>query len=130
MAIQQRTGLRMYILSAGFIVSSYAQYVQMTLKKGYINVLPSVINICFSLNRPNYARWGSLFFNKLSSMDSQALEILKAGAFNIRRTKKSCARSDIDLTLDQTVNRDVVSQATGISAFRNSDKAFSGGRSL
>ena len=98
--------------------------------EGYINVLPSVINICFSLNRPNYARWGSLFFKKLSSMDSQALEILKAGTFNIRRTKKSCARSDIDLTLEQTVNRDVASQATGISAFRNSDKAFSGGRSL
>ena len=57
-------------------------------------------------------------------MDSQALEILKAGAFDIRRTKKSCARSDIDLTLEQTVNRDIASQATGISAFRNSDKAF------
>ena len=24
--------------------------------EGYINVLPSVINICFSLNKPNYAR--------------------------------------------------------------------------
>ena len=40
----------------------------------------------------------------LSSMDSQALEILKDGAFSIRRTNKSCARSDIDLTLEQTVN--------------------------
>ena len=58
-------------------------------------------------------------------MDSQALEILKDGAFSIRRTKKSCARSDIDLTLEQTVNiLDVASPATGISAFRNSDKAF------
>ena len=28
--------------------------------EGYINVLSSVINICFSLNKPNYARWGSL----------------------------------------------------------------------
>ena len=98
--------------------------------EGYINVLPSVINICFSLNRPNYARWGSLFLNKLNSMDSQALEILKDGAFRIRRTKKSCARSDIDLTLEQTVNRDVASPATGMSAFRNSDKTLSGGRSL
>ena len=57
-------------------------------------------------------------------MDSQPLQILKDGAFSILRTKKSCARSDIDLTLEQTVNRDVASPATGISAFRNSDKAF------
>ena len=94
--------------------------------EGYINVLPSVINICFSLNRPNYARWGLLFFNMFSSMDSQALKILKDDAFSIRRTKKLCARSDIDLTLEQTVNRDAASPATGISAFRN----LSGGRSL
>ena len=32
MVIQQRIRLRMYILSTGFIVSSYAQYVQMTLE--------------------------------------------------------------------------------------------------
>ena len=56
--------------------------------EGYINVLSSVINICFSLNRPNYARWSSLFFNKFSSMNSQALKILKDGALSIRRTKK------------------------------------------
>ena len=55
--------------------------------EGYINVLPSVINICSSLNRLNNARWGSLFLNKFSSMDSQALKILKDGAFSIRRTK-------------------------------------------
>ena len=55
--------------------------------EGYVNVLPSVFNICFSLIRPNYARWGSLFFNKFSSMDSQVLKILKDGAFSIRRTK-------------------------------------------
>ena len=94
--------------------------------EGYINVILSVINIWFSLHIPNYAPWGSLFLNKFSSMDSQALEILKDGAFSIRRTKKSCARSDIDLTLEQTVNRDAASPATGISAFRN----LSGGRSL
>ena len=60
--------------------------------EGYINVLPSVINICFSPNRPNYARWGSLFFNKFNSMDSQALKILKDGAFSIRRTKNRQVR--------------------------------------
>ena len=61
--------------------------------EGYmLYVLPSVINICFSLNRPNYARWGSLFLNKFSSMDSQALKILKDGAFSLRRTKNRQVR--------------------------------------
>ena len=57
-------------------------------------------------------------------MDSQALEVLKDGAFSVRRTEKSCAMSAIDLTLEQTVNRDAASPATRISAFRNSDKTF------
>ena len=60
--------------------------------EGYINVLPSVINICFSLNRPNYARWGLLILNKFGSMDSQAPKILKDGAFSIRRTKNRQVR--------------------------------------
>ena len=28
---------------------------------GYIHSLPSIIEVCFALNRPNYSRWGSLF---------------------------------------------------------------------
>ena len=42
----------------------------------YIQILPYVIEIFFALNRPNYARWGSLFLSKLRQMDPKALDIL------------------------------------------------------
>ena len=59
----------------------------------------------FALNRPNHARWGSLFLHKLQQMNPKAREILEAGAMSIRRTKKLYARSAIDLCLEQTVNK-------------------------
>ena len=92
--------------------------------KAYIDVLPCVVDICFALNRPNYARWGSLFLHKLRQMNPTALSILEAGAMSIRRTEKNYARCSIDLTLEQTVNRDAASPMKGISAFSNSDSAF------
>ena len=72
---------------------------------GYIHVLSSIIKIFFALNRPNYARWGSLFLHKLQQMNPKACEILEAGAMSIHRAKKSYARSAIDLCLEQTVNK-------------------------
>lgn len=90
----------------------------------YIEVLPFLVEVFFSLNRPNYARWGSHFLEKLKHLDPAALDILKAGAFSTRRTKKTYSRSPIDLTLEQTVNRDAASSATGITAFANSESAF------
>ena len=57
----------------------------------YIRVLPRVVEVCFALNRPNYARWGSLFLSKLRQMDGSAREILDAGAFSIRQIfRKMC----------------------------------------
>ena len=90
---------------------------------GYIHVLSSIIEICFALNCPNYARWGSLFLHKLQQMNPKAREILEAGAMSIRRTKKSYARSAIDLCLEQTVNKYAASPMRGIAAFRNSESA-------
>lgn len=90
---------------------------------GYIHVLPSIIEVCFALNRPNYSRWGSLFLHKLQQMDPRARDILKAGAMSIRRTKKSYARSAVDMTLEQTVNKYAASPTRGITAFRDSEDA-------
>ncbi len=90
----------------------------------YIEILPSLIEIFFALNRPNYAHWGSYFLERLKHLDPAALDILKAGAFSIRRTKKSYSRTPIDLTLEQTVNRDAASSATGVTHFANSESAF------
>lgn len=43
--------------------------------KGYIQVLPAVLDIFFALNHPQCARWGSLFFLKLKNADSHLIEI-------------------------------------------------------
>ena len=56
-------------------------------------------------------------------MDPRAREILEAGAMSIRRTKKSYARSAVDLTLEQTVNKYAASPTRGITAFRDSEDA-------
>ena len=49
-------------------------------------------------------------------MDPRAYNILEAGALFIQRTEKSYLRCTIDLTLEQTVNRDAASPMNGISA--------------
>ena len=67
---------------------------------------------------------GFLFLHKLRPTDSNAHEIMKAGALSIRRTHKSYARSAVDICLKQTVNGDAATPMRGISAFRNSESAF------
>ena len=90
----------------------------------YISVLPWLIDIFFGLNRPNYARWGVLFLDKLMAMDPECHTVLQSGAFSIRRTRKNFARSAIDLTLEQTVNRDAASPMRGIVGFHYSQNAI------
>ena len=91
---------------------------------GYITVLPAILDVFFALNRPNYARWGSLFLKKLENAPPPIRRILDDGAFSIRRTQKNYSRSAIDLSLEQTFNRDAASQVKGIVSFRNSENAM------
>ena len=82
-----------------------------------------MLSVLFALNRPNYARWGTLFLHKLKSAGQELRDILEKGAFSIRRTKKNYNRSAVDLSLEQTVNRDAASRMKGIVSFRNSENA-------
>ena len=91
---------------------------------GYINIQPAVIDIFFGLNRPNYARWGVHFLNKLANARLESRALLQAGAFSIKRTDKSFSRSAIYLTLEQTVNRDTASPMKCIVGFRQSHNAI------
>ena len=52
------------------------------------------------------------------------MDVLKCGSFSIKRTTKPYSRSDIDLTLEQTVNRDAASTSRGIGSFQNSPEAI------
>ena len=90
----------------------------------YVSVLPTVLDIFFGLNRPNYARWGCLFLQKLQSLQPECRELLDLGAFSIRRTTKNYARTAVDMCLEQTVNKNAASPLKGIVAFRNSESTF------
>lgn len=92
--------------------------------RGYLDAFPSMLAVFFGLNRPNYARWGTLFMQKLRNADERFIEVLEKGAFSIRRTQKHFSRSAVDLSLEQTVNRDAASSLRGIVAFRNSEYAM------
>lgn len=111
-----------------FLINRVHREVQRCVKmndvEGYINAFPVLLNVFFSLNRPNYARWGSLFLQKLGSADPQLRKILEDGAFSIRRTTKEYSRSAVDISLEQTVNRDAASSLKGVVAFRNSENAL------
>lgn len=63
---------------------------------------------------PNYARWAFASWLRISTPPPQSRVVLQAGAFCIRCTEKSFSRSAIDLTLEQTVNRDAESPMRGI----------------
>ena len=57
-------------------------------------------------------------------MEPEALDILKAGAFSVRRTGKLYSRSSIHKALEESVNRDAASPSTGIKSFTTNDSAF------
>ena len=67
---------------------------------------------------------GDVFLCKLKTLEPEALAILNAGAFSVGRTDKPYSRTAVDLTLEQTVNKDASSPMKGICAFRNSESAF------
>lgn len=110
-----------------YLISRLHREVQRCVKTndvdGYIAVLPALLDVFFALNRPNYARWGALFLQKLKNAEPKVKEILDKGAFSVRRTSKDYSRSAVDLSLEQTVNRDAASQMRGIVAFCNSENA-------
>ena len=92
--------------------------------RSYISILDTILNLFFALNRPIYARWATLFLSVMKNANPTIREILDKGAFSIRRTHRNYARTAVDLSLEQTYNRDAASALKGIVAFRNSEGAM------
>jgi hypothetical protein len=85
---------------------------------GYINILPALIDIFFNLIDQ------ITHVGQLEMADPRIRAVLQAGAFSLRRTGKISSRSAIDLTLEQTVNRDAASPVGGIVGFHHSHNAI------
>ena len=82
----------------------------------YIHVIPEIISILFAFNHQNYARWLTRFHDNLLRMEDThpgITEEFENGAISIRRTKKAYSRIPVDLTLEQTINKDAASPLTG-----------------
>ena len=62
-----------------------------------------------------------LFLHQLQTAIPELTSILESGAFSIQRTLKNYLRSAVDLSLEQSYNRDAASAMKGIVAFRNSE---------
>ncbi len=94
----------------------------------FIYALHRMVPLFFACNKPNYARWMTMFVIRLTNIDHThpgLKEILQKGALSIRRSSHSFSRSPVDLTLEQTINQDAASRLTGISAFQHSESAKS-----
>ena len=78
-----------------------------------------MIPVFFACHRPNYARWITRYHLNLLNMERThpgICEVFNAGALSIRRSSKSFARNAVDLTLEQTINRDAASRQGAIAA--------------
>ena len=106
-----------------FLINRFHRELQRCVKtnddSGYIEIFPTLLVVYFALNRQNYARWGTIFLQKLKSSHPKLRELLRNGVFLIRRTKKNYSWSAVDLSFEQTVNRDSASRMKGIVSFRN-----------
>ena len=90
----------------------------------YIKILPRILDVFFGLNRPNYSRWGVIFLAKLRNAPVGCVDMLKNGAFSIRRTKKNYSRSAVDITLEQTLNKNAACPSRGLVHFQSSNDAI------
>ena len=90
----------------------------------YTRVLPEIIDVFFGLNHPNHARWGVLFLHNYEKAAPEAKRLLEADAFSVRRTKRHFARNAVDLTLEQTVNKDAASPMRGIVGLHQFNNAI------
>lgn len=86
----------------------------------YTYALGLMCPMFFAIHKPNYARWMTLYHLNLINMESTHPGISAAfagGALSVRRTHNSFSRSAVDLTLEQTINRDAASRQGGIASF-------------
>lgn len=93
--------------------------------KSFVHILPKITNF-FSMNHHNYARYMSIYWDKLINIESThpgLLDDCQKAFLGIRRTTKPFSRIPIDLTLEQTINADAASKASGIVNITNSFSA-------
>lgn len=81
----------------------------------YINILPFINNIFFSMNLFNYARWLTAYNNNLLNVDQTHPDLrethFEKSSFSVQRTSKDFSRQPTDLVIEETQNADAASTA-------------------
>ncbi|XP_050505694.1 uncharacterized protein LOC126883969 [Diabrotica virgifera virgifera] len=89
----------------------------------YKYVLEKMTNIFFAFNHQNYARYLTIYLNKLEKIEETHPGLIQEYGdcfFGIRRTTKPFSRNPIDITLEQTINAHAASRSSGIINMTNS----------
>ncbi|KYN03439.1 hypothetical protein ALC62_05715 [Cyphomyrmex costatus] len=92
----------------------------------YKFALSKIVNLYFTFNQPNYARYLVRYLDNLMKIDEThpgLRENFTKGSLGIKRTTKPFSKQAIDLTLEQTINADAANKLTGISHITNSISA-------
>lgn len=97
------------------LIDLYHQFVRSIRTADYklfIYLLPEISNLFFIFNHQKYARWLVRYHDNLMKMEEthpRITEYFENGIISVRRTSKPFSRIPIDLTLEQTINKDAES---------------------
>jgi len=86
----------------------------------FIHMLERMCPVFFATNTSNYAKWMKRYHLNLLNMDNThpgTREDFQNEALSVRCTDKCFSRTPVNLMLEQTINADVMSRLTGITAF-------------
>ena len=89
----------------------------------FVDTLPRLNGLFFAFNQPNYARAMARYHDNhltVGATHPGLIEELKTGGLTMRRTWKPFSATHVDLTVEQTVNRNSDSGKSGKSSFTNS----------
>ena len=92
----------------------------------YCYIVFDMAALFFSTSHVNYARWMVLFALELLNLDIThpgAKDLLKNGAFSVRRSAGNFSRVGVDMALEQSINAHAKNKLRGIVAFSQSDTA-------
>ncbi|CAG9762688.1 unnamed protein product [Ceutorhynchus assimilis] len=107
---------------ANMVFDEYEKFKEDTLKgkhdfELFKYMLPKLTNLFFTMNHQNYSRYLTLYADKLNKIEETHPGLLndcKECLLGIRRTLNPFCRIPIDLSLEQTVNADAASKASGV----------------
>ena len=89
----------------------------------HISSLQHLCPLLFSMNHHNYAKYLSVYFITLLNLPAEAKALLKDDGFSVSRSGKPAARTAVDLTIEQSINRHAKTSG-GIVGFSRSLPAY------